>query len=74
MLNRTDLRAMLKMNVIILLKNAGYPPKTRDEAWNRQRISNGTAGLVPMSSMMKMLFLWQRNHLIMVVNLINMVR
>ncbi|MDE6392266.1 MAG: type I restriction endonuclease subunit R [Muribaculaceae bacterium] len=32
-LNRTDLRATLKMNVIILLARAGYPPKIRDEVY-----------------------------------------
>ena len=32
-LNRTDLRATLKMNVIVLLARAGYPPKIRDEVY-----------------------------------------
>lgn len=32
-MNRTDLRATLKMNVIILLARAGYPPKIRDEVF-----------------------------------------
>ncbi len=32
-LNRPDLRATLKMNVIILLAGAGYPPKIRDEVF-----------------------------------------
>ena len=32
-LNRPDLRATLKMNVIILLARAGYPPKIRDEVF-----------------------------------------
>lgn len=30
-MNRSDLRAELKMNVIMLLADAGYPPKIRDE-------------------------------------------
>ena len=33
-MNRTDLRATLKMNVIVLLARAGYPPKIRDEVFN----------------------------------------
>lgn len=32
-MNRTDLRATLKMNVIVLLARAGYPPKIRDEVF-----------------------------------------
>lgn len=32
-MNRTDLRAALKMNVIVLLARAGYPPKIRDEVF-----------------------------------------
>ncbi|MDE5887056.1 MAG: type I restriction endonuclease subunit R [Muribaculaceae bacterium] len=32
-LNRPDLRATLKMNVIVLLARAGYPPKIRDEVF-----------------------------------------
>ncbi len=32
-LNRSDLRATLKMNVIVLLARAGYPPKIRDEVY-----------------------------------------
>lgn len=32
-LNRSDLRATLKMNVIVLLARAGYPPKIRDEVF-----------------------------------------
>lgn len=32
-LNRPDLRATLKMNVIVLLAHAGYPPKIRDEVF-----------------------------------------
>ncbi len=32
-MNRTDLRATLKMNVIVLLARAGYPPKNRDEVF-----------------------------------------
>lgn len=32
-LNRPDLRAALKMNVIVLLARAGYPPKIRDEVF-----------------------------------------
>lgn len=32
-LNRTDLRATLKMNIIVLLARAGYPPKIRDEVF-----------------------------------------
>lgn len=32
-LNRSDLRATLKMNVIALLARAGYPPKIRDEVF-----------------------------------------
>lgn len=31
--NRTDLQAELKMNVIVLLARAGYPPKIRDEVY-----------------------------------------
>ena len=48
-LNRTDLRATLKMNVIVLLARAGYPPKIRDEVYkeiqNRQKTSNVTLHL-----------------------------
>lgn len=32
-MNRPDLRATLKMNVIVLLARAGYPPKIRDEVF-----------------------------------------
>lgn len=32
-LNRTDLKAALKMNVIVLLARAGYPPTIRDEVF-----------------------------------------
>lgn len=32
-LNRPDLRATLKMNIIVLLARAGYPPKIRDEVF-----------------------------------------
>ena len=32
-MNRTELRATLKMNVIVLLARAGYPPKIRDEVF-----------------------------------------
>ncbi|MBD5258795.1 MAG: type I restriction endonuclease subunit R [Barnesiella sp.] len=32
-LNHPDLRATLKMNVIVLLARAGYPPKIRDEVF-----------------------------------------
>lgn len=32
-INRTDLRAELKMKVIVLLARAGYPPKIRDEVF-----------------------------------------
>lgn len=32
-MNRSDLRATLKMNVIVLLAHAGYPPKIRDEVF-----------------------------------------
>lgn len=32
-MNRTNLRATLKMNVIVLLARAGYPPKIRDEVF-----------------------------------------
>lgn len=32
-MSRTDLRATLKMNVIVLLARAGYPPKIRDEVF-----------------------------------------
>ena len=32
-MNRTDLRATLKINVIVLLARAGYPPKIRDEVF-----------------------------------------
>lgn len=32
-MNRPDLRATLKMNVIVLLAHAGYPPKIRDEVF-----------------------------------------
>ncbi len=31
--NRTDLQAELKMNIIILLATAGYPPKIHDEVF-----------------------------------------
>lgn len=32
-MNRPDLRATLKMNVVVLLARAGYPPKIRDEVF-----------------------------------------
>ena len=61
-LNRPDLRATLKMNVIVLLARAGYPPKFvmrySRRFWNRLKVSNGTAGLALMLLTMILIHQW----------------
>ena len=56
----------MKMNVIVLLARAGYPPKIRDEVFkeilDRLKVSNGTVGLALMLLTMILIHQWWQDR------------